>query len=354
MALYHHQDTLRALPGGAGESGVTVTFKLAADNSTLTTATTDSNGFYQKSLAATATTGQSSYILHPGPYYTEATVGSYTRRSASSSIGTAGPLHLPAQLFLNRAMGTGLVSSPGSGLNTWAVTADGSARSVVVATGAAVVEGIPLWNDAARTVTISANASGNPRIDTIVIEVVPQGNATEGKVTLKVVEGTAAASPVAPTLTQTTTLYQFPLANVSVANGAATIAQANITDRRDYVERAVTTIESDVAALEAIVTPGVRLVAYYQGAYDPAAMLANYGFTSTTVVPTFKSGYTAIAATDVIIASHASVDTSAAVYGKAVRATDTSITYAVYNNWSATLDITSATLTLLVLRLALS
>jgi hypothetical protein len=310
VALFHHQDFVRALPGGAGESGATVTFKLEADDSTITTATTDADGFFQKSLSATATTGANSYLLHPGPYYTEVTIGSYTRRHSSRSLGTAGPLHIPAQLFLNRAMGTGIVSSPGSSLNTWAVTADGSARSVVVATGAAVVQGIPFWNAAARTVLITANASGNPRIDTIVLEVVPQGEATEGKVTLKVVDGTAAASPVAPTLTQSTALWQFPLADVAVANGAATISQGNITDRRDYVERSTTTVEDDVVALEARVddledgtVPRMDIVATYSATVNPGAIAHGIWSNIAQVNDssfTFHNGYTEIDATTMV------------------------------------------------------
>jgi hypothetical protein len=281
MALWHVQDFVRSLPGGAGTSGATVTIKRESDDTTITTATTDADGFFQKSLSATATTGANSYLLHPGPYYTEVTIGSYTRRHSSRSLGTAGPLHIPAQLFLNRAMGTGIVSSPGSSLNTWAVT-----------------------------VLITANASGNPRIDTIVLEVVPQGEATEGKVTLKVVDGTAAASPVAPTLTQSTALWQFPLADVAVANGAATISQGNITDRRDYVERSTTTVEDDVVALEARVddledgtVPRMDIVATYSATVNPGAIAHGIWSNIAQVNDssfTFHNGYTEIDATTMV------------------------------------------------------
>lgn len=284
MPIWHHQDTIRLLPGGAGSNGATVTFKRVSDNSTITTATADANGFFQKSLAATATSGASSYELHPGPYYTETTSGAYTRYHSSVSIGKAGPLDLAALVQLNRAIGTGLLSDPANSLAQGAVTSAGVARTVVVDTFAAVIQGLPVWNDAARTITISANASGNPRIDTIVIEMVPAGQATEGKCTLKVVNGTAAASPVAPTLTQTAALWQFPLANVAVANGAAVINQANITDRRDYVERSVTAIEADVILIEdRLDTP-------------PAAVSAIARITDTALFGVVGTGLTGIAA----------------------------------------------------------
>ncbi len=355
MALFHHQDTLRLLPGGAGQNGVTVTFKLEADGSTLGTAVTDGNGLYQKSLSTTATTGASSYLLHPGPYRIEVTVGQYTRKYSSQSIGSAGPLHLPAQIFLNQAMGTGLVISPGSSLASGAVTSAGAARTVVVDSFAAVVQGIPIWNDLARTITISANATGATRIDTIVLEVVPTGNATEGKCTLKVVDGTA----VQPVLTQTTLLWQFPLANVSVANGAATIAQANITDRRDYIERAVTTVETDVILLDARLdaieaAPRVAFVGYYQGSYNPAAMVSN-GQATVTVPITFKTGYTAITAADIFIAGHNGADAHAGVLNTVVNyITTTTVRYSIFNTWSATIDPVVADLTILVYRLVIS
>lgn len=78
---------------------------------------------------------------------------------------------------------------------------------------------------AIETLNISANSSGNTRIDSVVLSV----NYSAQTIRLGIVEGTPNATPVAPTLTQTQgTLYQYRLANVTVTNGTAQILDANI------------------------------------------------------------------------------------------------------------------------------
>jgi hypothetical protein len=80
-------------------------------------------------------------------------------------------------------------------------------------------------NDARETLSITQNLSGSNRIDSIVLEC----DWTAQTVRLAVVEGTPAGSPVAPTLTQTKgTLWQQKLADITVANGAGSITNANI------------------------------------------------------------------------------------------------------------------------------
>ena len=82
-------------------------------------------------------------------------------------------------------------------------------------------------SDAIETITIDSNSTGNPRIDSIILE----ADYTAQTIRLGIVKGTPASSPVAPTLTQTIgTLYQYKLADVAVANGATTIVNANITN----------------------------------------------------------------------------------------------------------------------------
>lgn len=78
--------------------------------------------------------------------------------------------------------------------------------------------------------TISANASGQPRIDLVVLGL----DRTTWLVTEYVLTGTPAASPVAPALTRNamgagTGKWEIPLATVAVANGAATISAADVT-----------------------------------------------------------------------------------------------------------------------------
>lgn len=86
-------------------------------------------------------------------------------------------------------------------------------------------------NDASEAVTINANVAGNPRYTSIFIKVdvlvSPDGSASN-VATLVAVDGTAAASPTAPA----TPADHLRLADVYVANGAASISNSNITNRR--------------------------------------------------------------------------------------------------------------------------
>lgn len=85
------------------------------------------------------------------------------------------------------------------------------------------------------TLNLAANGSGNPRIDTIVLRLDRSGYT----VTEAIVQGTPAASPVAPTLTRdlgATGVWEFPLVDVAVANGATTISSGNLTTRHWYVQ----------------------------------------------------------------------------------------------------------------------
>jgi len=81
------------------------------------------------------------------------------------------------------------------------------------------------------------------RIDSVVSELDPSGNT----ILLKVIAGTAASTPAAPTLTQTDAgVYQIRLANVAVAAAATTIAAGAVTDTRTFI--------SDVSVAWALVT----------------------------------------------------------------------------------------------------
>jgi len=139
----------------------------------------------------------------------------------------------------------GVLANP-YGLNHLEVTERGAGAnmSVDVDTGAALVYGKRYKNTAVVNLTIAANASGNPRIDRVVAVWNRQAVAYTGVTPnispktcrLAVLQGTPAASPTAPALTQTAaTVYMIPLAQVAVANGAASILSADITDEREAV-----------------------------------------------------------------------------------------------------------------------
>lgn len=117
--------------------------------------------------------------------------------------------------------------------------------TVKVATGRAYIKdtsgnGYPVRNDASTNVSISANSSGNSRIDALVLYIdksaTPNTDASN-VAKLLVVEGTPAGSPSAPdsTAIQSAVGAGNPytkLAHITVASGATSIATANISDQR--------------------------------------------------------------------------------------------------------------------------
>lgn len=104
--------------------------------------------------------------------------------------------------------------------------------AVDVLPGSALVQGIAYINDSTESFVIAANASGNPRIDMIVV----QADYTQQTARLALIQGTPAASPVPPSLTQTpSVMWEIPIADIAVANGFTSISQSNITSRREWV-----------------------------------------------------------------------------------------------------------------------
>ena len=159
----------------------------------------------------------------------------------STTPGDAGPYSASDwQVLYQKIIGLGLgrVNAGvllGSGTQPFdplKVQAQGTpSASIDVLAGSATVQGIAYINTATVAFVIAANASGNPRIDTVIL----QADYALQTVRLAVLQGTPAASPVAPTLTQTAnTLWEIPLADIAVANGFATITNANITRRYEW------------------------------------------------------------------------------------------------------------------------
>jgi hypothetical protein len=118
--------------------------------------------------------------------------------------------------------------------DTSVIFADGTGGLVVkVRAGKyATVRGRSWYSGSTDTsVAIGANASGNPRIDLVVLEL----DRATWNVRVDVVQGTAAATPVAPSTTNSvstsTGVWQLPLAEVTVANGASSLAAQTVKNR---------------------------------------------------------------------------------------------------------------------------
>ena len=108
---------------------------------------------------------------------------------------------------------------------------DSSGMIVKVPAGFAIVRGHAYFSNATENLAVTASAA-KPRIDLVVLELNPTANTT----ILKMVNGTAATTPVPPTLTQTTDgIFQLALAQVTVPASATTIAAGNVSDVRTFI-----------------------------------------------------------------------------------------------------------------------
>lgn len=117
-------------------------------------------------------------------------------------------------------------------LNELEVFADASGMNVKVKSGKAWVKGHYFESTAQETLTITAADGSNPRIDRVVVK----ADFTANTIDLVVLAGTPAGSPVAPSLTQSATVWEISLAQVLVGTAVANIAADKVTDERTIVQ----------------------------------------------------------------------------------------------------------------------
>ena len=112
---------------------------------------------------------------------------------------------------------------------------ESSPQAMSVDTGAAFVgltEQRAYRNTLSRTVPIAAADPTDPRHDLVVLEMDTASGVRT--VTAKIVQGTPAASPLDPALTQTEVHYQLAIARVVVPAAAVNIKNADIADLRTF------------------------------------------------------------------------------------------------------------------------
>lgn len=133
--------------------------------------------------------------------------------------------------LMGDVLGSGLIGAAGQTI----MFGDSTGRQVKIsASKRAMVRGFMWESDTGITRAIAANSSGNPRVDLGVLRL----DRSTFTVRFQVKQGTAAASPVAPTLTQQdgpSGVWEIPLGTIAVANGAATITAANVTATEYYL-----------------------------------------------------------------------------------------------------------------------
>lgn len=129
------------------------------------------------------------------------------------------------QAMQRRTGNPGVIRDSLDGLSAFG---DSTGMQVKVNTGEVWAEGAWGLVSSLATLPITSNGSGQPRRDLVVWRL----DSTNNRFELDVKAGTAAADAVIPPLTRTSTIYEGPIAYVDVANGAVTIAAADVKDIR--------------------------------------------------------------------------------------------------------------------------
>lgn len=113
---------------------------------------------------------------------------------------------------------------------SFAVTATGTGMNVQVQPGMAQVQGAFCLEDTVQTLPIAAADVSLNRIDSVVLRL--DLSLDKRDISLAVVSGAAAVSPVTPALTRNNTTWELGIANVLVSAGAGVITQRDVEDTR--------------------------------------------------------------------------------------------------------------------------
>jgi hypothetical protein len=146
-----------------------------------------------------------------------------------ASAGSSGSTGLAARVGVRYGIGNPLAVLASAGMN---ITVN---SGYVYTQGSAAIDaGIyATVLDGTATLTVAAADPTNPRIDTVIVQLVDTGTSSSTYV-VTLQTGTPAASPVAPTLPANSVL----LAQIAVAAGATSIVSGNITDKRPFIAAA--------------------------------------------------------------------------------------------------------------------
>lgn len=128
----------------------------------------------------------------------------------------------------------------------------GTGMTVTVKAGEALINGHHCYEESDRVLTVQAAHASLDRIDTVVLRL---NLAIEAlNIDLFVVQGTAASTPTAPSLTRNASIYEIGLANLFIAKNTTTITQQRITDTR---------LDSDRCGVVASVIGDTNTSTYY-------------------------------------------------------------------------------------------
>lgn len=125
--------------------------------------------------------------------------------------------------FMEGIITDGVMANIGNTLNT----VQNSGMDIYVQSGKAWFNNTWTYNDANITLSVTAAHPTLNRIDSVVLEIDTTSGVRVNSI--KMFNGTAASSPVQPTLTDTSTKFHHRLANIYVGAAVTQILTANIT-----------------------------------------------------------------------------------------------------------------------------
>lgn len=205
------------------------------------------------SVTIDTTTGLWSFTSNGQPGYAKQTFAyqGQTKVIEGDSWGQNGWWCEGELIEVLRSLGDGVMRGIDAELSVTPV----SGLTLQVGLGQALIRGVlfPIYDTGAANsrVTIAANNGSNPRKDRVVIRLERVTAAASGQTPatyagrcyLAVLQGTAAATPTVPAVTQNASVWEMPLATISVAAGASSVSSGNIdqTDRTYTADFATST-----------------------------------------------------------------------------------------------------------------
>ncbi|HEX3640578.1 MAG TPA: hypothetical protein VHV10_04755 [Ktedonobacteraceae bacterium] len=160
--------------------------------------------------------------------------------------------------------GDGIIrGAAGNKLNTFG---DSSGMQIKIDTGEVWIQGAWGQNAGLKTLPVTNNSSGNPRIDLVIA----RNDFVANRIEFDVLQGTPGVTPVAPILTQNTAKWEVQLAPIAVANGAVTITAGNVTYLPQFTDGSAAFMPN---ANKTITSSGSNLLVTWQTTVTPSSAM---------------------------------------------------------------------------------
>jgi hypothetical protein len=130
-----------------------------------------------------------------------------------------------------RVVSNGVFATPkGTKSTDLQVVSANNGMQIIVKKGEGIFADKWFENSAAINITVPANTSTVPRIDSVIVQVDKRTSGRVGNIVYRT--GTPSVNPTAPSINTVSNVIEYRLANVRVETGTTAITTAMITDRR--------------------------------------------------------------------------------------------------------------------------